>query len=71
MLREMKTFAPRLSIAAGLAALMMSAGSASAVVVYSDDFEDADLNGGGWEISDTDVNFDGITDTWVSGWGHP
>ena len=66
MLREMKTFAPRLSIAAGLAAMLLSAGSASATVVFSDDFEDADLDNLGYAVADVDVNLDGLFGTWTS-----
>ena len=66
MLREMKPFAPRLTIAAGLAAMLLGAGGASATVVFSDDFEDADLDNNGWQTVDTDVNFDQLDGTWSS-----
>ncbi len=66
MLREMKPFAPRLSIAAGLAAMLLSAGGASATVVFSDDFEDADLDNLGYAIADVDTNIDGVIGQWTS-----
>ena len=67
MLREKKTFAPQLSIAAGLAAMLLCASGASATVVFSDDFEDADLDNLGYAIEDVDVNLDGIIGQYTPG----
>ena len=56
----------RFSVAAGLAALLLGTTGAWATTVYSDDFEDADVDNLGYTIKDVDVNVDGLFGTWTS-----
>ena len=66
MFRKCRSYLPRLSVAAGLAALLLGTTGASATVVFSDDFEDADLDNLGYTFADVDVNFDQAVGTWSS-----
>jgi PEP-CTERM motif len=65
---EPNRYIPRLSVAAGLAALLLGATGASATVVYSDDFEDADIDNLGFALRDVDAGGDAdpLITTWTS-----